>query len=190
MEGTVITNGQNLVEVSADGMVTNEFNPAANAPATIGQQLSPMQVSENVDGVDYIVDLTSRQTSYCSMTPQDDTDRAILFNAMNNPAKRLSDCINEAIRAKHIFVEVVTCEKKDADGKPTGQKDRCPRIVIIDDHGIGYACVSVGVYSAIKKLFQVYGEPQTWTKPIPLKIKQVTKGDRKMLTLEMLPLNK
>ena len=185
MANEIMTNGKTMVEVNADGEVVNEFNPAANLPASI-QPAAPAQITENVDGVDYIVDLTSRQTSYCSMTPQDDTDRAILFNAMNNPAKRLADCINEAIRAKHIFVEVVTCEKKDADGHPTGQKDRCPRIVIIDDHGIGYACVSIGVYSAIKKLFQVYGEPQTWQKPIPLKIKQVTKGERKMLTLEML----
>jgi hypothetical protein len=60
--------------------------------------------------------------------------------------------------------------------------------VIIDDHGVGYACVSIGVYSAIKKLFQVYGEPETWKNPITLKVKQVTKGERKMLTLDILPM--
>lgn len=184
-ENQVVTNGKSIVEVSPSGEVVNEFNPVLSgaAPAAV-----PATIAETVDGVDYIVDLTSRQTSYCSMHPQDDTDRAILFNAMNNPAKRLSDCINEAIRAKHVFVEVVTCEKKDAEGKPTGIKDRCPRIVIIDDHGVGYACVSIGVYSAIKKLFQVYGEPETWKAPITLKVKQVTKGERKMLTLDILPM--
>lgn len=184
MENKIMTNGEKMIEVDPTGVVTNEFSPVSS-PAPVA---APAVISEQVDGVDYIVDLTTRQTSYCSMTPQNDTDRATLFNAMNNPAKRLGDCINEVIRAKHVFVEVVSCEKKDANGNPTGIKDRCPRIVIIDDHGVGYACVSIGVFSAIKKLFQVYGEPQTWAAPINLKVKQISKGERKMLTLDILPI--
>lgn len=168
----ILTNGNAMVAVNNDGVVENEFSLS-----------TPAQVAEQVDGVDYIVDLTSRQTSYCSMVADNEDDQAVLFNAMNNPAKRLSDCINEVIRVKHVFVEVVTCEKKDANGNPTGVKDRCPRIVLIDDHGVGYQCVSIGVFSALKKLFQVYGEPMQWKSSIPLKVVQVTKGERKMLTL-------
>ena len=55
---------------------------------------------------------------------------------------------------------------------------------IIDDKGKSYQAVSIGIYSALRKVIQVFGAP-TWEKPIPLEVKQITKGDRKMLTLNV-----
>nr|UVY25577.1 MAG: Single-stranded DNA-binding protein [Bacteriophage sp.]UWG00143.1 MAG: Single-stranded DNA-binding protein [Bacteriophage sp.]UWG11507.1 MAG: Single-stranded DNA-binding protein [Bacteriophage sp.] len=136
---------------------------------------------ETMDGdTNFIVDLTSRTTQYCSMVAESAEDKAILYNAMNNPAFRLGDCINQTINVKDIFVEVVNCTNEQ-----TGEVKPCPRIVLIDDKKQGYQCVSIGVFSAIKKLFGVYGEPHNWAKPVPLTVKQITKGERKMLTLNV-----
>jgi hypothetical protein len=134
-----------------------------------------------VDGMDnFIVDLTApRQTSYCTFTCKTEADKKLLFKAMNNPEKRIGDCINMTIKAKDVFCEVVTCVNRE-----TGETNTCPRIVIIDDKGVGYQAVSTGVFSALKKLFQVYGVP-TWEKPVPLKVVQITKGDRKLLTFDV-----
>lgn len=132
------------------------------------------------NGEHFIADLTSATSSYCSMKAETADEQATLFNAMNNPDERLADHINETIKAKDLFCEVVDCVNTE-----TGEVRACPRIVIIDDKGKSYACVSLGIYSAFKKLMSIYGEP-TWETPIPLKVIQVTKGARKMLSLKLM----
>lgn len=149
-------------------------------------QLSPAQLSAaalaNI-GKDFIGDLTSREAVFCSMEPKTDKERTQLFNAMNNPEKRLADEINMTIKAKDLYCEVVTVNHLDeSTGEITAQT--LPRIVIIDDQGVGHQCVSIGIYSAIKKVIAMFGSP-TWATPLNLKVKQISKGDRKMLTLEM-----
>lgn len=131
-------------------------------------------------GFDISVDMTSAQTQFCSMTAETDEEKANLFNVINNPEKRLADCINMTINAKHLYIEVVNCTNEE-----TGEQTACPRIVIIDDKGVSYQAVSLGIYSALKKAIQIFGVPQAWKKPIPLEVKQITKGTRKMLTLNI-----
>lgn len=131
------------------------------------------------DGMNLVADLTTARTSFCSMTADTDEKKAQLYNAMNNPELRLADCINTQIRAKDLYIEVVNCTNEE-----TGEVTACPRIVIIDEKGKSYQCVSVGIYSALKKVIQVFGAP-TWEKPVVLEVKQISKGTRKMLTLNV-----
>lgn len=129
----------------------------------------------------FIMDLTAeRHTQYCSLVPANEDEEIILYNAMNNPEHRIGDCINKAINVKHVYCEVVTCVNKE-----TGASNLCPRIVLIDDKGVGYQAVSLGVFSALKKIFTVKGQPHTWKKPVKLEVKQISKGERKLLTLNM-----
>ena len=130
-------------------------------------------------GFDISVDMTSAQLAFSSLQATNDEEKARLFNAINNPEKRLADCINMTIKAKDLFVEVVNCTNEE-----TGEVTACPRIVIIDEKGVAYQAVSLGIYSALKKVIQIFGAP-TWDKPIALEVKQVTKGTRKMLTLNI-----
>ena len=140
-----------------------------NAPANIYSD----------DGFNLVTDLTTAQLQYCSMKAESDTDKVKLFNAMNNPDKRVADCINMTINAKDLYIEIVNCTNEE-----TGEVTSCPRIVIIDDKGVSYQAVSIGIYSALKKAIQVFGEP-TWNKPVKLMVQQITKGTRKMLTLSV-----
>lgn len=130
-------------------------------------------------GFDISVDMTSAQLSFSSLKAETDEEKAQLFNAINNPEKRLADCINMTIEAKDLYIEVVNCTNEE-----TGEITACPRIVIIDKKGVAYQAVSLGIYSALKKVIQIFGSP-TWEKPIKLEVKQVTKGARKMLTLNI-----
>lgn len=132
------------------------------------------------EGFDLTVDMTSAQTAFCSMIATTADEKAKLFNAMNNPDARLADCINMTIKARDLFVEIVECTNQE-----TGEVTRAPRIVIIDEQGKGYQAVSVGIFSALKKIIQVYGQP-TWETPVKMQVKQVTKGNRKMLTLNVM----
>lgn len=129
----------------------------------------------------FIMDLTSeRKTQFCSMIPKNEDEEIVLFNAMNNPEKRIGDCINMTINVKHVFCEVVTCVNRE-----TGETNMCPRIVLIDTDGVGYQAVSLGVFSALKKIIVIKGNPTTWEKPVKLQVVQITKGDRKLLTFNM-----
>lgn len=132
------------------------------------------------EGFNVVVDMTSAQTQFCSMVAEKAADKAKLYNAMNNPDKRLADCINMRIKAKDLFIEVVNCTNEE-----TGVVSACPRIVIIDEAGVSYQAVSIGIYSALKKVIQVFGAP-TWETPVTLEVKQITKGARKMLTLNVI----
>ena len=148
------------------------------------QVYAPTQAVANAnrfadEGFNIVADMTTAKTQYTSMIAETDEARAKLFNAMNNPDERLADKINMRINAKDLYIEVVDCTNTE-----TGETTSCPRIVIIDDKGKSYQAVSVGIYSALKKVIQVYGAP-TWEKPITLEVKQISKGDRKMLTLNV-----
>lgn len=128
----------------------------------------------------FIGELTSRQTTFCSFEPKTDADRARLFKAMNNPDERIGDHINEVINVTDVFCEVVQCTNKETGGLTT-----CPRIVLFDASGKSYQAVSLGVFSAIKKVFQCFGMPP-FAKPLPMKVLQLTKGERKMLTFDVI----
>lgn len=143
------------------------------------QNTAPAPAVYADDGFDLVADMTTAKTQFCSMTASTPEERAKLFNAMNDPEKRLADCINMRINAKDLYVEVVNCVNQK-----TGEVTACPRIVIIDEKGVGYQAVSIGIYSALKKVIQVYGAP-TWETPVKLQVKQITKGEKKMLTLNV-----
>lgn len=142
-------------------------------------QGQPTQVITMDENFGFIADLTTRQTTFCSYKAETPEQKAILFKAMNNPEKRISEMINMEISVKDIFCEVVVCKNEQ-----TGEATQCPRIVLIDDKGVGYQAVSLGVFSAIKKVIQVFGQP-TWTEPITLAVKQITKDKKSLLTFDV-----
>lgn len=153
-----------------------DMTPFDNTQAERSTALTVMDEDER-----FIMDLTAeRKTQFCSMIPKNEDEEVVLFNAMNNPEKRIGDCINMTINVKHVFCEVVTCVNRE-----TGEANMCPRIVLIDTDGVGYQAVSLGVFSALKKIFAIKGSPTTWKKPVKLQVVQITKGDRKLLTFNM-----
>ena len=103
-------------EVQETGMIVSGGNANLNKFADMG--------------FDIVVDMTSAQMQYCSLKASTDEEKAMLFNIINNPEKRLADCINMTINASHLYIEVVNCTNEE-----TGEVTACPRIVIIDEKG-------------------------------------------------------
>ncbi len=129
----------------------------------------------------FIAQLTNNKlTSYSSLKTDSMADKAKFYNVMNNPEKRVSEMIGKTIILKDVFVEVIELINQE-----TGETSTCPRTVLIDDKGIGYQAVSVGVFSAIKKLFDVYGTPEKWTEPLPIEVRQISKNTRNILTFKI-----
>lgn len=120
-----------------------------------------------------------QKASFTSLKNETNEEKQILYKAMSNPDKRLGDCINTVIMAKDLFMEQVEMTNQE-----TGEIQVCPRIVIVDKDGLSYQSVSFGVFNALKRVIQVFGNP-TWEQPIPLKVIQVTRGEKKMLSLDI-----
>lgn len=135
--------------------------------------------AELVDGAEMLVDLTTAATSYCSLVPATDADRKTLYNAVNSPAGKLADYIGKQITVTDVYVEIV-----DMMNQETGEVTKAPRIVLFDKDGNSYGAVSTGVFGSLKKLFAVFGTPDTWKNPLKLEVKQIERGGgKRLLTL-------
>lgn len=139
------------------------------------------ELMEVEDKKGYIADLTRpAEMVYCDFTPATTKEKKQLYNAINNPSARLREMVNIPLKITHVYVEVVACVNKDS-----GEISNCPRIVLIDEKGDGYVCVSIGVFNALKKMFTVFGRPDTWAEPMTIIPKTVAKGELNILTFDI-----
>lgn len=138
-------------------------------------------VKYNEEGTNFIVNLKSASSSYCSLNVNTQKEKEHLFNIISSPTDRIANIINEIIELKDIYVETVELTNEE-----TGEISFAPRTILIDKNGKSFECVSIGIFSALKKLFQIFGEPCIWEKPIKIKIKQIQKGAKSILTFSIL----
>ena len=108
---------------------------------------------------------------YSSIQGNDLDARKKLYTAIA-AAEQLSDNLGKTINLKDVVVLPVTSENEE-----TGEIEEYERTTLIDADGKAYAAGSSGVVSSLKNLFGVFGEPNTWEKPLP--IKGVEKKGRK-----------
>lgn len=152
-------------------MSENNTEMTAAVPAPIAS--APVQ-AENL-----FQSMTDTHLSYCSFEADTDEKKALLFNAMTNPTHRVSDAVNTVIRVRDVYVETV-----DVTDRNTGELRQLNRTVLIDTDGESWQTSSVGVFSALAKLFRVLGAP-TWESGVPLKVIQINRGENRLLSLEM-----
>lgn len=140
-------------------------------------------VEENDNG--FIADLTTKKTMFCSVKAETQDEKIALYNAVQNPTKRISECANLEINVKNIICETVLCRVKDKQtGAETGEVTECPRIILIDDKGVSYTSVSYGIFSSVKMLISIFGVP-TWNKPIKVIPTEIHKNEKRILTLKL-----
>ena len=72
----------------------------------------------------------NQKPAYCSIVAESFEDKAKIFNAMSSPDERLRNHINEIIRIRDVYCEIVECTNKD-----TGETSEAPRVVLIDTEG-------------------------------------------------------
>ena len=119
--------------------------------------------------------------SYYSGKTETAEEKKALFNATANAERKLKDEINKEIKLKDVYVEVI-----DVVSEKTGEASKAPRIILFDDKGKTYSCVSIGVYNTLRRLFATFGTPDTWAKPLVVVPKLISKGtDKNILTLEL-----
>lgn len=139
-----------------------------------------MEETSMVVAKDFGSDISNSSSAvFCSMLCDTPESKKMLYNCVSDPQHRISDEINSVINVKDVYIETVGCSR------PDGTTEICPRVVLIDTKGEGHQCVSFGVYNALKKIFALMGHPSTWEKPLEILVKQVTRGEKKMLNLAL-----
>lgn len=87
---------------------------------------------------------------------------ALQANQENEP---LRDHVGETVRVKDVIMQNVEIADED-----TGEVTPGVRCVIVAENGDAYSATSKGIVNALHQVFSIMGEPQTWKKPIPMKV--------------------
>lgn len=106
-------------------------------------------------------------------------DKRRLYNAVTTPDKSLSDCINMEINVQDVYIEMV-----DLTDSRTKEPTTQARTILFDTDGVSYACVSSGVYNSLVRAFEIFGMP-TWEDGLNFKVVQITRGENKILSLQL-----
>ncbi|MHB1669095.1 hypothetical protein [Thiomonas sp.] len=100
---------------------------------------------------------------------------------------RVGDCINQRINLRHVFAHKVYLKSEESD--EFGREVRTPadRIVLIDEEGATYECVSRGIFASLVMLFQLpgIGHPTTWKEPLPVTIRQIAGKVNRIFKIEV-----
>ena len=153
MNTTQNLNEQNVIPVSPAELAEMRHNPMDSV--TVSSLSDPGQ-----------------SQMYCSI--RDDgtmQSKARIFNSINSPDKRISDCIGETISLANIVAHPIQLVDENS-----GELIETMRMVLVDDQGTSYEAVSNGLVNAVARILQIFGQPDTWTAPI--KVKPVQKGTR------------
>lgn len=134
---------------------------------------------QNITGASVGAMITSLRAN-----PNDRAASARVFNAMNNPADRVANHINETIEVQDYLIEMTEIEDTDAYGNGLGSYSVVPRVVLVAPDGTSYQAVSYGIANAVRNAVVVCGDAP-WQPPVQLKIKQVSTKRGSMLTVDM-----
>lgn len=133
------------------------------------------------DEGNFMLDLTQPKSTWSSLTPKTQEEKIKFFNHVNTPDKRLKEMVNMEVEISHVYAEMI-----DFIDRETGESTPGVRMVFISPDGTAYQAASKGVYSCTQKLFQIFGTPDTWKKPVKIRPKEISKAaDRNVLVFEI-----
>lgn len=117
-------------------------------------------IVKNSENIKMASEVMTTGMSYTDMDLSNMANAKDFYNAVSQPEMSLKECVNIPIAMIHVSVEV--CElHSDLNGDVIA-----PRVVIIDKDGKSYQAVSIGVYQSLKRIFALFGTPDTWSDPL------------------------
>lgn len=143
--------------------------------------MSEAMMKSESNGAVMVSDVMNTGVGYTDMNLSDRSAAVAFYNATSNPANKLKEHVNEVLSLVHVSVECVEVSKDDAPE----EKAIAPRIVLITEDGQSYACVSVGVYQSLKRMFTLLGAPDTWTEPVKIKPVLISTKKGQVLSLNL-----
>ena len=115
--------------------------------------------------------MQSSEAIFCSLDNSTREGAIKMYNALNTPAGRVGELIGKTLLVSDVIAEPITLTNEDGTVSDT------VRVALITPEGKAYTAISVGIYNAVKKLIAVFGLP-TWSDPLPLEVKQITRKSK------------
>ena len=110
---------------------------------------------------------------YCSLHVETTEEKKKLFNTLESCDLLLNDCVGQVIAIKDVYVE----EKQVQDEE--GNLKTKFRTILFDEVGQTYATGSYGIYNILRKIFAIYGTPDTWSEPLKVEVSKKNIGNGK-----------
>ena len=128
-----------------------------------------------------IIRINEETPSYCSMVAESRQEKAVLYNAVQNPDSKISDHINKKIQFVNVKMEQV--EMTDEE---TGDTRKAIRTILITPEGKGILCTSNGIARSLYDMFTIFGTPDTWDGEVmECIVRQVETGKGRTFKLEV-----
>lgn len=127
--------------------------------------------------------------TYCSFKPDEFDAKIKLYNAINNPDKRVADCINKDIQLRDVVIKAVKLSEERnrtdnwTDVSEAKERDGF-RVILIDDDGVSYSATSAGIYNSVATIRSVFGQLHFDT-PLTVQVNQVKTKNGNTLTLRV-----
>ena len=123
-----------------------------------------------------------KQNVYCSKVAESETENKELFNALESCDALLNDSGGQEIEIKDMYIEDIQVVDEES-----GELKTKYRTILFDVNGQTYATGSYGIYNILKKIVQIYGLPESWEKPLKVKVAKRPIGNGKQsLTLTLM----
>lgn len=127
--------------------------------------------------------------TFCSFQPDSMEGKVRLYNAINNPDKRIADCINKVIKVRDCVIKAVKLseERNNAHNwtDETSGKDRDGfRVILIDEEGVSYNATSAGIYNSVSTIRSVFGQLH-FDEALTVEVNQVKTKNGNTLTLKV-----
>lgn len=128
-----------------------------------------------------IIRINEETPAYCSMVAETRQEKAVLYNAVQNPDSKISDHINQKIQFINVKMEQV--EMTDEE---TGDTHKAIRTILITPDGKGILCTSNGIARSLYDMFSIFGTPDTWDGEVmECIVRQVETGKGRTFKLEV-----
>lgn len=123
--------------------------------------VSPSAVSSAIQGLK-----SGNANVFHTFTGADFATKIKVVKATNDAAA-VSDNIGVLINLANVVVQEIEL----ADDK-TGELQANTRIILVDEDGSAFTCVSIGVFRALENIFGIVGYPNEWNGPLPIVVEE------------------
>lgn len=128
-------------------------------------------------GAAQLAAITEDAGFYSSLSLNSQKEKLNFLTVVSNSTP-LQEKVGEEIAIKDVIIQ--TAQFVDDE---TAEVTEGLRTTLIDADGNAYHASSKGIALALRTAFRVLGEPQAWEEPLTAKVKQVSKGKFRVLTL-------
>lgn len=105
-----------------------------------------------------------------------------LFNALEQCDELIKDKLGTEIVLSNVYIE---CRQGFDETKNSVVPKY--RTILFDDKNVSYVTGSYGVYNAVKRILEIYGNPQNWSEEVKVKFIEKNIGNnKKSLSLELI----